>query len=91
MNIPTHTIVHKPEQKKTRAKIIGTEKEFNDVIDVKNENIPIQKIIHNPQNIVRRQKIEPYTDIIEEPNVDIEPLIKKTIPTTKISKTRAKK
>ncbi len=38
-----------------------------------------------------KTKIEPYTDIIEEPNVDIEPLIKKTIPTTKISKTRAKK
>ncbi|MEI7670129.1 MAG: hypothetical protein WCJ33_08610 [Pseudomonadota bacterium] len=92
VNIPTHTIVHKPEQKKTRAKIIGTEKEFNDVIDVKNENIPIQKIIHNHhQKVGRRQKIEPYTDIIEEPNVDIEPLIKKTIPTTKISKTRAKK
>jgi hypothetical protein len=62
------------------------------VTDVKNENIPIQKIIHNHhQKVGRRQKIEPYTDIIEEPNLDIEPLIKKTIPTTKISKTRAKK
>ena len=35
VNIPTHTIVHKSEAKKTRKSINATEKEFNDILDVK--------------------------------------------------------
>ena len=93
VNISPQTIVHKTEQKKTRAKVNPTVKEINDVIDVKNENIPVQKVIHHPhqKTIKTRPSIEPYTDLIEIDNVDIEPLIKKSMPTTKITKTRPKK
>ena len=90
VNIPTHTIVHKSEPKKTRKSINATEKEFNDILDVKNEMIPIQKIIHTPHHKVKRDSIEPYNDIIEVDNIDIEPLIKKTTSTKKIIKTRPK-
>ncbi len=44
VNLPSETIVDKPHDKKTRNKIIPTEKEFNEVIEKKNENIPTQKI-----------------------------------------------
>ena len=87
VNIPTHTIVHKSEAKKTRKNIIPTEKEFNDILDVKNEMIPIQKIIHTPHHKVKRDSIEPYNDIIEVDNIEIEPLIKKI---TSTKKTRPK-
>ena len=90
VNIPTHTIVHKSEPKKIRKTINATEKDFNDILDVKNEMIPIQKIIHTPHHKVKRDSIEPYNDIIEVDNIDIEPLIKKTTSTKKISKTRPK-
>jgi hypothetical protein len=55
------------------------------------ENIRIQKITHNPkQKTIRRASIQPYTDIIEVGNVDIEPLNKTTKSTQKIIKTRPK-
>ena len=58
---------------------------------MKNENIPIQKITHNPnQKTIRRASIQPYTDIIEVENVDIESLKKTTKSTQKIIKTRPK-
>lgn len=92
VNISPQTIVHKTELKKTRANIKPTVKEFNDVIDVKNEIIPIQKILHNPhqKSTKTRPSIEPYNDLIVFDNVDIEPLIKKTMKTTKMIKTRPK-
>jgi hypothetical protein len=73
--IPSQTIVHKVEPKKTKSRIQATTKDYNDdVIDVKNENIPIQKIIHNPQNkTIRRAKQEPYSDLHEFKTIDIEP------------------
>ena len=43
VNLSPQTIVHKTEHKKTRASINPAVKEFNDVIDVKNDIIPIQK------------------------------------------------
>ena len=44
---------------------------------MKNENIPTQKIKHSPrQKKERRASIEPYSDIIEVENIDIEPLKK---------------
>ena len=90
--IPSQTIVHKVEPKKTRPKIQPTTKDYNDVIDVKNENIPIQKILHNPQSkTIKRASIEPYTDIIEVGNVDIKTLKKTTMSTQKITKTKPKK
>ena len=70
--------------------IYGLKSNFNDILDVKNEMIPIQKIIHTPHHKVKRDSIEPYNDIIEVDNIDIEPLIKKTTSTKKISKTRPK-
>ena len=80
VNLPSQTIVHKSHEKKTRNKIIPTEKEFNEVIEMKNENIPTQKIKHSPrQKKERRASIEPYSDIIEFGNVDIEPLKKEKI------------
>jgi hypothetical protein len=45
--------VHKTVQKTQRPQIKATTKDYNAVIDVNNENIPIQKIIHNPQTIKR--------------------------------------
>ena len=80
VNLPSETIVHKSHEKKTRNKIIPTEKEFNEVIEMKNENIPTQKIKHSPrQKKERRASIEPYSDIIEVGNIDIEPLKKEKI------------
>ena len=47
---------------------------------MKNENIPTQKIKYNSnQKKIRRASIEPYSDIIEVGNVDIEPLKKEKI------------
>ncbi len=91
VNLPSQTIVHKPHEKTTRKKIVPTVKESNDeAIEIENENIPIQKITHNPkQKTIRRASIQPYTDIIEVGNVDIEPLKKTTKSTQKI-KTRPK-
>ena len=81
VNLPSETIVHQTHEKKTRNKIIPTEKEFNEeVIEMKNENIPTQKIKYNSnQKKIRRASIEPYSDIIEFGNVDIEPLKKEKI------------
>ncbi len=46
---------------------------------MKNEIIPTQKITHHPhQKTIRRASIEPYSDIIEVSNVDIEPMKKNT-------------
>jgi protoporphyrinogen oxidase len=50
--IPSQTIVHKVEPKKTRPQIKATTKDYNDIIDVKNENMSISKILHNPQSKV---------------------------------------
>ena len=50
--IPTHNIVHKTEQKTRRPQIQPTPKDYNDFIDVKNENMSISKILHNPQSKV---------------------------------------
>ena len=93
VNLPPQTRVHKLHEKTTRKKITPTIKESNDDdIEMKNEFIPVQKIIHHPQHkTIKRASIEPYTDIIEVGNVDIEPLKKTTMPTQKISKTRPKK
>ena len=73
--------MHQTHEKKTRNKIIPTEKEFNEeVIEMKNENIPTEKIKYNSnQKKIRRASIEPYSDIIEVGNVDIEPLKKEKI------------
>ncbi len=47
---------------------------------MKNENIPTQKIKHSPrQKKERRASIEPYSEIIEVGNIDIEPLKKEKI------------
>ena len=93
INLPSQTIVHKSHEKTTRKKITPTIKESNDeVIEMKNENIPIQKITHNLHHkTLKRAHIEPYTDIIEVGNVDIEPLKKTEMPTQKITKTKPKK
>ncbi len=81
--------MNKPHGKKTRNKIIPTEKEFNEVIEMKNENIPSQKIRHSPrQNKIRRASIEPYSDIIEVGNVDVEPLKIEKIRKTRTVKPR---
>ena len=80
VNLPTQTIVHKAQDKKTRIKITPTEKESNnEVIEMENEIIPTQKIKHHlNQKTIRRASIEPYSDIIEVGNVDIEPMKKNT-------------
>ncbi len=80
MNLPSQTIVHKTQEKKSRIKITPTEKESNnEVIEMKNEIIPTQKIKHHPHKKTnRRASIEPYSDIIEVGNVDIEPMKKNT-------------
>ncbi len=66
--------MHKTEHKTRGPQIQPTTKDYNDVIDVKNENIPIQKILHNPKNkTTRKEKPEPYTDIMEFKNINIEP------------------
>ena len=47
---------------------------------MRNEKIPTQKIKHSPrQKKERRASIEPYSDIIEVENIDIEPLKKEKI------------
>ncbi len=60
---------------------------------MKNEFIPTQKIKHHPhQKTIRRASIEPYSDIIEVGNVDIEPMKKNTTTSEKIRKsTRTRK
>ena len=80
VNLPSQTIFHKTQEKKSRIKITPTEKESNnEVIEMKNEIIPTQKIKHHPhKKTMRRASIEPYSDIIEVGNVDIEPLKKNT-------------
>jgi phosphosulfolactate synthase (CoM biosynthesis protein A) len=80
VNLPSQTILHKAQEKKSRIKITPTEKESNnEVIEMKNEIIPTQKIKHHPhKKTIRRASIEPYSDIIEVGNVDIEPLKKNT-------------
>ena len=45
--------MHKTVQKTQRPRIKPTTKDYNDVIDVNNENIPKSKILHNPQTIKR--------------------------------------
>ena len=51
-----------------------------------------KKIIHNPhpKTTKTRPSIETYNDLIVFDNVDIEPLINKTMKTTKLIKTRPK-
>ena len=80
VNLPSQTILHKAQEKKSRIKITPTEKESNnEVIEMKNEIIPTQKIKHHPhKKTIRRASIEPYSDIIEVGNVDIEPMKKNT-------------
>ena len=93
VNLPSQTIFHKTQEKKSRIKITPTEKESNnEVIEMKNEIIPTQKIKHHPhKKTMRRASIEPYSDIIEVGNVDIEPL-KKSTTSEKIRKsTRTRK
>lgn len=86
--IPSQTIVHKVEQKTSRPQILATTKDYNDVIDFKNDNIPIQRIIHNPQSKpIRITTQEPYTDLYEGKTINIEPEMHKTI----LHKTEAKK
>ena len=64
----------KTVQKTQRPQIKATTKDYNDVIDVKNENIPIQKILHNPQSkTMRRPKQEPYNNLYEFQNINIAP------------------
>ena len=91
VNLPSQTIVNKPHGKKTRNKIIPTEKEFDEVIEMKNEIVPTEKIKYSPrQKKIRRASIEPYSDIIEVGNVDIEPLKKEKIRKPRTVKPRNK-
>ena len=73
--IPSQTIVHKVEPKKTRPQIKPTTKDYNDVIDVNNENIPVQTIVHNVEPKKTRPKIQPttkdYNDVIDVTNENI--------------------
>ena len=69
--IPTQTIVHNLEQKRTRPQLKPTIKDYNDDIEVDNENIPIQRILHNPSK-TRRQTQEPY-NLNKFENINIEP------------------
>ena len=59
--IPSQTIVHKTVQKTQRPQIKATTKDYNDVIDVTNENIPVQTIVHKVELKKTRPKIQPST------------------------------
>ena len=70
------------------------------IIDVQNENIPIQKILHNPQSKTMRRPIqEPYTNLYEFQNINIAPeskpkkkeIIKRDKVTTKKESPKIKK
>jgi len=74
--IPSQTIVHKVEQKTSRPQILATTKDYNDVIDFENDNIPIQRINNNPQTkTTRRPSIlsttKDYNDVIDFKNDNI--------------------
>jgi hypothetical protein len=73
--IPSQTIVHKTVQKTQRPQIKPTTKDYNDVIDVNNENIPVQTIVHNVAHKKTRPKIQPttkdYNDVIDVKNENI--------------------
>ena len=62
--IPLQTIVHKVAHKKTRPQIKSATKDYNDVIDVNNENIPVQTIVHNVAHKKTRPQIRRLQKII---------------------------
>ena len=79
--IPSQTIVHKLEPKKTRPQIKLTTKDYNDdVIDVNNENIPVQTIVHKEEPKKTRPKIQPST----KDNNDVIDVTNENIPISKI-------
>ena len=73
--IPSQTIVHNVAHKKTRPQIKAITKDYNDVIDVNNENIPVQTIVHKVEPKKTRPKIQPttkdYNDVIDVTNENI--------------------